>query len=374
MSTTPNKADKKAEFIGRMIELLYSDKPLSNSERLEIYRYLSKEENAALRDAALYRYFSSSPQSAPSDGMKPDPDIATRKWMEVAWALGLNPDLNALDRAWRARAAAQPVRRLSWGRIAMRVAAVLVPAAILIGGYGWINGKSGTENTATMVATTPQTTTTFIATNTVEAPQNGIRQITLPDGTEVTLYNKAQFEYNDHREARLTGQAWFDVAKDPEHPFVIHSDKLTVTVLGTQFNFNTLNENGQSTLALYEGVVKLDYATGSQRLDTAGNEFVLDIESGRAQIHPFDNTNGKPEWMEAHAPTAGIMSLDRIFDLVETEYGVTITGREAVDLTREYNFKLDNVSIEGVMRALTYASGEFDYRMDGETITLENNK
>jgi hypothetical protein len=67
------------------------------------------------------------------------------------------------------------------------------------------------------------------------------------------------------------------------------------------------------------------------------------------------------------------MPLGEIFDLIEKEYGVKIAGRDGVDLSRRYNFMPDDgVSIEQVMQALQFAGGEFDYRVDGDTVTLDD--
>ncbi len=68
-----------------------------------------------------------------------------------------------------------------------------------------------------------------------------------------------------------------------------------------------------------------------------------------------------------------IIPLAEIFVLIEAKYGVTIAGREAVDLTREYNFIFDEAaSIDEVMRALQFAGGDFSYTINGNEITLEN--
>ncbi len=200
---------------------------------------------------------------------------------------------------------------------------------------------------------------------------DSVRRIVLPDGTKVMLNRNSTFSYNDNREAELIGEAWFNVAKDPDHPFTIHSDHLTVTVLGTEFNFCTQAEDGRSTLSLYSGVVELGHASGVDRLDTAGREFTFDPATERTDIRDFDMSAGVPEWLVAEG-MLNLMSLGAIFDRIEEAYGVTITGREAVDTSRRYNFTLDRtLSIDEMMSALEYVNGHFGYTLDGRTITLD---
>jgi ferric-dicitrate binding protein FerR (iron transport regulator) len=92
---------------------------------------------------------------------------------------------------------------------------------------------------------------------------NGVKsKITLADGTIVYLnsgtYIKypAQFNLNK-REISLKGEAYFEVAKDPEHPFIVHTDKIDIKVLGTHFNVKTFGDEGFIETTLLEGSVQI---------------------------------------------------------------------------------------------------------------------
>jgi transmembrane sensor len=66
-------------------------------------------------------------------------------------------------------------------------------------------------------------------------------KVTLSDGTQIWLNAGSQLKYptefkGSTREVYLIGEAFFDVAKDKEHPFIIHTDKMDTKVLGTSFN------------------------------------------------------------------------------------------------------------------------------------------
>lgn len=86
------------------------------------------------------------------------------------------------------------------------------------------------------------------------------RSVVLPDGTTVYLNSGSQLEYPEKfastRKVSLTGEGFFKVTHDSNHPFVVEGDYLTVKVLGTEFNFNS-NENGINDVSLIEGSVEV---------------------------------------------------------------------------------------------------------------------
>lgn len=96
----------------------------------------------------------------------------------------------------------------------------------------------------------------------------GIRkQITLPDGTLVWLNadSKLSFDLNmkekDERSVTLSGEAFFEVAHDKKHPFVVHTDKMSVKVLGTAFNIKAYPTEKKAETTLIRGSVEL-YVNG----------------------------------------------------------------------------------------------------------------
>ena len=85
--------------------------------------------------------------------------------------------------------------------------------------------------------------------------------LTLADGTRVWMNADSQLEFPEQfngtrRTVRLHGEAYFEVAKDRRHPFVVETDYLTTTVLGTSFNVRAYSQNDAS-VALVEGSVSV---------------------------------------------------------------------------------------------------------------------
>lgn len=91
---------------------------------------------------------------------------------------------------------------------------------------------------------------------------NGQRQtITLADGTKIWLSPASKLNYPDRfgqtREVRLEGEAFFEVAKDAAHPFVIQADHIKTTVLGTSFMIQARKDQQELAVTVVSGIVEV---------------------------------------------------------------------------------------------------------------------
>ncbi len=98
--------------------------------------------------------------------------------------------------------------------------------------------------------------------NTIKIPRGGIYHLVLEDGTTVWLNAATTFKFPSHftgkkREVYLDGEAFFNVAKDKEHPFIVKSGKHKVKVLGTRFNVCAYTEDNHITTTLKSGKVNI---------------------------------------------------------------------------------------------------------------------
>ncbi len=106
--------------------------------------------------------------------------------------------------------------------------------------------------------------------NTLSTARGETYQVRLPDGSVVYLNAESSLKYpasfaaNKQRRVELTGEAYFEVAKDKLHPFIVATSKQTVEVLGTHFNINSYaNEPGTKTTLLEGSVLITPQATGN---------------------------------------------------------------------------------------------------------------
>jgi ferric-dicitrate binding protein FerR (iron transport regulator) len=90
---------------------------------------------------------------------------------------------------------------------------------------------------------------------------NGSRtHLTLPDGTKVWLNAGSRLTYDKNygsarREINLTGEAFFDVANNPQQPFIIHTPRMDVRVLGTSFNVKSYAADKTTETTLVRGSI-----------------------------------------------------------------------------------------------------------------------
>ncbi|OKS87252.1 FecR family protein [Mucilaginibacter polytrichastri] len=89
------------------------------------------------------------------------------------------------------------------------------------------------------------------------------KKMILPDGTQVWLNSDSKLEYDKDmmsrstRQVRLIGEAYFDVAHDKKHPFIIATDKISVKVLGTAFNIKAYPKDKKTETTLIRGSIEL---------------------------------------------------------------------------------------------------------------------
>jgi ferric-dicitrate binding protein FerR (iron transport regulator) len=95
--------------------------------------------------------------------------------------------------------------------------------------------------------------------------KNGSKsKIELPDGTQVWLNVGSRIKYDENygkesRELTLTGEAYFDVARDANKPFVVHTGKMDVKVLGTVFNVKAYPGDATTEAALIKGSIEVSF-------------------------------------------------------------------------------------------------------------------
>jgi transmembrane sensor len=120
--------------------------------------------------------------------------------------------------------------------------------------------------------------------NIVKDPIKAISQIStkngskanliLPDGTKVRLNAGSSITYDSSygkniREVSLSGEAYFDVVKNKEKPFIIHASKINIKVLGTQFNVRSYPTDNITEASLIRGSIEVSFK------DKPNNKIIL---------------------------------------------------------------------------------------------------
>ena len=207
------------------------------------------------------------------------------------------------------------------------------------------------------------------------------RQIVLEDGTKITLNASSKIIYptsfkdSSTREVTLIGEAFFDVKKDPSKPFLIHTPRMEISVLGTAFNVRDYTEENNAETALVRGKVSI-WKTGANDqkfilkpkekfVITKVNESEEKFPPTTAKtvstpiviaIQPFsvsekDGSALETEWLLNRMTIQDERLLDIALKL-ERMYGVEIKITNKSIASQRYSATFENEQLENILKAL----------------------
>ncbi len=138
----------------------------------------------------------------------------------------------------------------------------------------------------------PLATTNNIEWVAQHVPNKKMMHVALGDGTVVKLFPGSDFSYPETfqdsiREVRLNGGGFFEVQHQKDMPFIIHTEELSVRVLGTAFNMQAYDTDNQTKVALFNGKVLVEHQ-GKQQTLSPGQAFVWDKNTKSGQVESFD--------------------------------------------------------------------------------------
>jgi len=162
--------------------------------------------------------------------------------------------------------------------------------------------------------------------------ENDILEVSLPDGSLVTLNKGAILEYpgkfSKNRIVELKGEAYFQVVSDPEKPFIVEGNHANVEVLGTVFNVNTQNRKGNMEVVLSSGKVSLyfDASPAEKVILNPGEQAELSYKTKSIQKTTNPNLNYLA-WKTRHIVFDNVM-LEDILETLQSVYHVDIRLKE----------------------------------------------
>lgn len=203
---------------------------------------------------------------------------------------------------------AHPVYRLA--------AAVIVGAALLFSGYlAFFNPSAGRS----MVEVT--------------APARSVKNVILPDGTQVSLNSSTRLQYprkftGNLRKVTIEGEAFFEVKPDKNKPFIIHAGDAQIKVLGTSFNVNAYPGARKVEVIVETGRVQVtnkapSTAATNELILTPGDKGTLDYVSNAL----LKTTNQDPNFLawKTHDLYFKSTSLSEVITNLEKAYKIKIS-------------------------------------------------
>ena len=134
-------------------------------------------------------------------------------------------------------------------------------SGLVVGSTG-LTYNDGSELTSTSISSQNKPSIAKNAQLMASTPRGGTYQLILPDGTKIWLNAASSLIFpskfiGKQRIVTLNGEAYFEVAKDKVHPFIVQSKNQQVQVLGTHFNINSYEDEGAIKTTLMEGSVRV---------------------------------------------------------------------------------------------------------------------
>lgn len=131
-----------------------------------------------------------------------------------------------------------------------------------------------------------------ITTNRLLIPHGKTYQLTLPDGTIVTLNAESELTFpsqfdSQTRTVSLKGEAFFQVAKNKDKPFIVHTEQMDVRVLGTTFNVSNYAEDNMLRTTLIEGSVCIEQ-NGNTQLIRPSEQYIYNKETNETAVQVVD--------------------------------------------------------------------------------------
>lgn len=228
-------------------------------------------------------------------------------------------------------------------------------------------------------------------TNIIATQKGSKTTVTLIDGTKVWVNADSKLTYDNAfgvktRTVCLTGEAYFEVAKDKDRPFIVHTDLMDVTALGTAFNVRSYKDEGDAETALMEGSVQIAFKkkeTGKILLKPMEKVVVRDpaVRNYARKEQPeiavvkvvYDST-------QAVAAETGWLTnrlvfkqerLDLIIKMLERHYGYNIKVQNAALLDRKLSGIFKDESLIEVLETFRLAAG-IRYKIDKNNVLLFN--
>lgn len=199
-------------------------------------------------------------------------------------------------------------------------------------------------------------------------------EVVLEDGTRLAVNRNSSIRYKKRfgeaeRKVFLSGEAWFDVARDTTSPFVIDAGAALVEVLGTRFNVNAYKENPVVEITVESGMVALSAKEDQKDLIVmkAGSGGTYHKSQKELTLVPSSNLNNI-SWKTKELYFDG-SSLREVADLVSRVYGANMVIVNPDLASCEITVTFKDQSLEAILKVLEMTL-DLDITRSGDEIRL----
>lgn len=325
-------------YFNKIIEL-YAKTNTSGSTRDEFFRWITGENHAGEKEKALHDLWDQTSVSTSSEA-------SAATWQS----------LSAVHEKIRLQQRRAYRRLLHFWQIA---AACLLIALL----SAWYITERTTPAAADLIE--------------LYTPTAEMRQLTLPDGSEVhmnsaaTLLYPAQFT-GKSRSVYLIGEAYFKIARDIEKPFIVKSSDFQVTALGTEFNIKAYPGDSTLSATLLSGSVEVKFNHLSSALILEPNEQLTYNRFTKKESIDRPDISDVTAWQRGELVFKST-TLEEIIAVLERKYPYSFVYALNTLKEDEYTFRFkENTSLPEVMDIIVSVSGSIRYRIEDDICYIQS--
>jgi ferric-dicitrate binding protein FerR (iron transport regulator) len=196
--------------------------------------------------------------------------------------------------------------------------------------------------------------------NTIEIPLGTRSSFTLPDGTFVWLNAGSTLKYpltfnRGGRHVELNGEAWFEVKKDENHPFVVSTADINIKVLGTSFNCSAYPSAGKIETALVEGKIEISGKSGKNRFLVEPGELAVFSKQERTIEKSQANLDKHIAWKSGKLMFRDD-PMDKVIEKLGRWYRVEFQVDDPEILNYTYSATFSGESLDQVLKMLALSA------------------
>lgn len=199
------------------------------------------------------------------------------------------------------------------------------------------------------------------------------KELLLPDGSKIVLNRNSKVKYSKEnftkeRTIYLTGEAFFDVKRDPGHPFIVQGNLSKTTVLGTSFIIRSFEKESYDEINVIEGKVSFDQIIekGNEITILAGNKGVL--EGTKIEQTAIKDVNYNA-WLTEKI-IFNNTKLKEVFAVLEKYYNVSLSAKNSKILNCEFTGVFENSDINEILQVLSVSFDlSFDHQSKNYTLS-----
>jgi transmembrane sensor len=227
------------------------------------------------------------------------------------------------------------------------------------------------ETNGKLVYNNPENIAEKNSINILQTPRGGQYQLVLTDGTKIWLNSESSLKYPSQftgpvRVVELTGEAYFEVAKNAKVPFQVKVNNMLVDVLGTHFNVKAYQDEASINTTLLEGSVKVIKGNNTRYI-TPGQQVSINNNSESFSIRNAD-IDEVMSWQRGYYVFKS-RTIKSIMQEISRWYDVEIVYQgDTNDLT--FSGKISRFKNISEVLGLLELTGDIHFKLEGRRVTV----